>query len=489
MAQNNTYEEEEYEEGITFAKIGYFFKKGWLRMAIYMVALVLVATAIALPIKKFYKSEPVAQTSIEFIYSGIEKGQAPDGSTFNTDEIIAPTVLDAAVKDAGLGDTITDISKLRQVLRVEGVDTDEYRRLVAAAENGDANAANTLRNYTMYPTRFNIVISNPEALGLSDDQAKQLLNKIVAQYYVSFQKNYSVLNMFDSAMFGLSRNELYEFTDIYDQYISSLNTIKVYLTTLASENPTFTSHKNDTTLNQLISELSLLNSNYELFNAFIIANNVWRNATTAKNKLEASKKNITNNLVAMQDYIRDLKERIQNIKYEMQPDIDAPSGGQILVNYPEYPVVYNTLNTQLEEAARQVLEYNIQLANIDTRLEQINAGSATSEEDKTAAAQSIAALETQTAAFVEKVNSTIMDYYDTTFISSSVRQVQPPVVTRRSSSLSLFVVYIVALIAGFIIACIVTAVMIARNKVKAAKSAAVQCAKPENDKEDNAQEK
>lgn len=476
MVQNNTYEEDEYEEGITFAKIGYFIKKGWLRMVIYMAVLMLVATAIALPIRTYYKSEPVAQTSIEFVYKGIEKGETPDGAPFNSDDIIAPAILAAAIDDAGLGEKITDISSFRQSVRVESLVTNEYAQLVAAAADGDEDAANKLRNYTMYPSRFNIVLSNPEGWGLSDEQAKLLLDEIVKQYYNDFQKSYSVVNMFDSEMFVLSRNELLEFTDIYDMYMSSLTTIKSYLTTLASENPTFTSHKNNTTFNQLVSDLSLLNSNFDLFNAFIIAKNVWRNADTAKNTLEASKKTVTNNLEATEKYIQSLKAQIEAIKNGLNLDVTAPNGGgQILVNYPAYPAVYDTLNTRLEETTRQVLDYNIQLANIETRLEQIsvNSETVTSEEDKTAAATSIATLETQAAALVAKINSTIEDYYDTTFITSSVRQVQSPVVTRRGSDLSLTMVYLIALVVGFVAACVVTAVMLARSKA-AAKHVAAQ---------------
>lgn len=486
MAQNNTYEEDEYEEGITFAKIGRFIKKGWLRMVIYMIVIVLIATVVGVPIKVYYKTEPIAQTSIEFVYKGIEKGEMPDGSPLNSDDIIAPAILAAAVDDAGLSEKIADISSFRQSIRVASVVTNEYAQLVAAAADGDTEAANKLRNYTMYPTRFNIIISNPEGYGLSDEQAKLLLDKIVLEYYDDFQKSYSVVNMFDSEMFVLSRNELLEFTDIYDMYMSSLTSIKSYLTTLASENPAFTSHKNNTTFNRLVSDLSFLGSNFDLFNAFIIAKNVWRNADTAKNTLEASKKTITNNLEATEKYIQNLKAQIEAIKNELQLGVEAPSGGQILVNYPAYPAVYDTLNTKLEETTRQVLDYNIQLANIETRLEQItvNSETVTSEEDKAAAAQSIASLEAQAAALVSKVNSTIEDYYDTTFISSSVRQVQSPVVTRKSTNFSLMILYLVAIITGFLLACIVTGIKISRGKSPAKHAA--QTAEKSNGEQTNA---
>ena len=111
------YEEGEYEEGLTFAKVGHFFKKGWLRMVIYALVIAVVASIIVLPIKVYYKSEAVAQTSIEYIYDGIEKGQNPNGGQLDTNNVISTTVLDSAVKAAKLEDVIPDISQLREAMR------------------------------------------------------------------------------------------------------------------------------------------------------------------------------------------------------------------------------------------------------------------------------------------------------------------------------------------------------------------------------------
>jgi len=203
---NKDYEfiEDEYEEGITFKKVAHFFKKGWLRAIVYVVICLLVALVVALPIRTFYRSEPVAQTTIEFVYDGIEQGLAPDGSILSTDNIITSTVLADAVDRAELGEKINNVSTLRSNMRVEAVETEEYASLVEAAANGDANAIATLRTYVMHPTSFNIVISNPAALGLTDSEAKKLLSCIVNSYYADFLKRYTVQEMFSQDVFALS---------------------------------------------------------------------------------------------------------------------------------------------------------------------------------------------------------------------------------------------------------------------------------------------
>ncbi|MDE7107609.1 MAG: hypothetical protein K2O39_04725, partial [Clostridiales bacterium] len=359
MNKEYVYEDEQETEGITFKKIGKFFQKSWLRMVVYLVIAALLVTAVAVPIKVYAKSEPIAQTSIEYIYEGIEKGLDPNGAPLDTDNIISPTVLAQAVKEANLQNTIKDISTLRNAMRVEGVLSDEYVKLTEAAANGDQAAANTLRNYNMYPTRFNIIISDPAGkLDLSDDQAKLLLNKIVACYYKDFQKRYSVTKMFAESAYSLSQNDNMEFTDIYDIYLQSLESVKSFLQEMSEDGANFVSTENDTTFTQLLSDLNILRNNYTLFNAYILSNNVWRNKDTARSALLSTQTEIQNRLEPLNGengYIQSLKDQIASIK----PTTSSSDVSGVHTEKTEYPEIYETLHIRLDEANRQVEEYTI----------------------------------------------------------------------------------------------------------------------------------
>lgn len=462
MNREYVYEDEQETEGITFKKIGKFFQKGWLRMVIYLVIAALLVTAVAVPIKVYAKSEPIAQTSIEYIYAGIEKGQDPNGAPLDTDNIISPTVLAQAVKESNLQKIIKDISTLRSAMRVESVLTNEYVRLTQAAANGDQAAANTLRNYNMHPTRFNVIISDPAELGLSDDQAKLLLNKVVACYYKDFQKRYSLTNVFAESAYALSKNDNMEFTDIYDIYLQSLESVKSFLQKMSENGADFVSTENDTTFTQLLSDLNVLRNNYTLFNAYILSNNVWRDKATARNALLSTQTEIQNRLEPLSGengYIKSLKDQIASIK----PTTSSSDVSGVHTEKTEYPEIYETLHIRLDEANRQVEEYTIQLKNIETRLEKLQDETQADEDAIGKAMSNLSALEAQTVTFIQKVNATVSDYYDTTFVSSSVRQVQPPVVTRKSISFNLFVVYVVALIVALLAAAVVTGVKMMKS--------------------------
>lgn len=445
-----------YEEGITFKKIGYFFKKGWLRILIYMAISIVLALVVALPVRAFYKSEPVAQTTIEFIYSGIEKGLTPDGKPFDQASIITPTVLANAVDSSELSGKLSDISSLSNSVRVEGVETDEYVALVQAAANGDADAVNKLRNYKMYPTKYNIVISDPSALGLTDGEALTLLDRIVESYYDEFRIAYSKTKLFSSEMYSLSQNAETEFTDMYDQYTASLNSIKSYLTDLAAGNTSF-----GTEFNLLINELSVLNNSFNQFNAYIAANNVWRNPSRAKESLTKNKIDIESRLVPINSYIETLEKQIASIKPNTITSIDANNQP---VTTEAYPAAYYEFHTALDNYNRQVLELNIQLASIKIRLDQFENASQGGEGHRLTAMQTITKLETEASTFVNKVNETIKDYYEASFTASAIRRVQPPIAVRRGLDFSVGLVIGIAAAIGLLIGALVTAIKIAIAK-------------------------
>lgn len=471
MKNNNSsyaYEEDEYEEGLTFKKVGHFFKKGWLRMLIYALVLAVVASIVVLPIKVYYKSENVAQTSVEFIYDGIEKGQDPNGGAFEKNNIISTSVLDNAVKAANLGDKITDISTLRDYMRVEGELTDEYVRLSEAAADGDQSAINTLRNYTMFPTRFNIVISEPKKLGLSDSETTRLLDETVVAYVEDFKRRFAVIGAFSTDTFNLSENSFLEFTDIYDLYTRSLSPVSAYVDILLEEAPSFTSTVNNETFTTLKSKLEVLTLNYTIVDNYILTNSVFRDKKSAKKALQESKTRLEGEKASLGTLIEKLETQLKDWSQKSE-SIISPDGGMTVITSNDKE--YIALQTQLTEYKKTEMEYTNTLNSIDMRLGKITDETPTDSVHIDNVVKMFKAVEEQTIVLVEKVNDTIADYYDSTFVSQSVRQVLPPVVRRRSASFNIWIVYICVIAAGLVAGGIVTGSKIMRANAAAKKAA------------------
>lgn len=464
-----TYDEEEVEEGITLKKVGYFFKKAWLRMIIYLVVALAVASAVLLPIKFLYKSERVGLTSIEFIYEGIEEGLDPNGGVLNTDNIISTTVLDRAVEASELTDVISDISKLRAAMRVDGVETDEYRKLVDAASKGDSAAASELRTYVMRPTQFEIIISEPQKLGLSDVQTKTLLSHVVAEFCKDFKTRYTVSNMFSSDAYTLSQNAMLEYADMYDLYMQTFDPIETYLNRLAAEAPTFTATDNNTTFATLLSNLSVIKRSYDAFNSYILSNNVWRDIDNALSALAESKTQKQNELTAQQAYLQSVIE----IKDSIKPNtITSSSGGQTITT-EAYPKEYYVWLERVETESAKVKTLTNQLNNITIRYDKLSSSSEKPTESAIKyASETIAQLESNSKEFVDKVNGAVTEYYDTMFIAQSVRAVRSPVVMRMSIQFNILIIYACVVLVALLAASLVTGIKI--SKRNAAKKADAQ---------------
>lgn len=467
------YDESELEEGITLKKVGYFFKKAWLRMIIYLVVALALASAVVLPVKFLYKSERVGLTSIEFIYEGIEEGLDPNGGVLNTDNIISTTVLDKAVEASELTDVITDISKLRASMRVDGVETEEYRKLVEAASRGDSDAASELRTYVMRPTQFEIIISEPQKLGLSDVQAKTLLSHVVAEFCKDFKSRYTVSNMFSSDAYVLSQNAMLEYADMYDLYMQTFDPIETYLNRLAAEAPAFTATDNNTTFATLLSNLSVIKRSYDAFNSYILSNNVWRDIDNALSALAESKTQKQNELTAQQAYL----ESIIEIKDSIKPNtITSNVNGQTITT-EAYPKEYYVWLERVDTENAKVKTLTNQLNNITLRYNKLTASS----EKPTDVAveyvsKTIVQLENMSKIFVDKVNDTVTEYYDTTFIAQSVRAVRSPVVMRMSIQFNILIIYACVVLAALLAASLVTVIKISKRNAKEKKAALANAA-------------
>lgn len=458
MDRDYEYVEDEYEEGITFKKVAYFFKKGWLRAVVYVVVCLLVALVVALPIRTFYRSEPVAQTTIEYVYDGIEEGLAPDGSILSTDNIIASTILSDAVKTAGLSDKITNISALRDKMRVEPVETSEYASLVAAAANGDEQAIATLRTYVMHPTSFNIIISEPDGLGLTDAEAKKLLSCIVNSYYGDFLKRFTVQEMFQKDVYTLSSDMNIEFVNILDIYESALEDMRTAVQRFADANPDFVSRVSSKSFATLHSDFILLESKCEQLDGYVSTNNIWADKSVARDALVVQKSDLSNRIASLTDYIKSLNDQIALINQEYKVVTDGDKQ-QIIVG--SYPPIYEECHRRLDEANRQIHDYRIKLSNVEMRLEKLGDDETpTPAVLVTEARNRLVAFEKEAVKTVTQANTTIADYYSTQYVASSVRQIRQPIVTRLGLNFSMVIVFLVAGVAGLLVAFVVTGIKI-----------------------------
>ena len=186
---------------------------------------------------------------VMFSFSGYAKGEYPDNSTFQPDDLRAPDIITEALKRLGL-DVNEDLqTRVRAALSVEGIIpasvTKEQDRIRAAG-----------RTPTPYiPDEYLVTLTLPRKIPVSDRQRERLLTAIVNAYQEKFQRTYSSIptgigNAFES----LRGADYYQYEIILDAEIQS---ITAYLNRELEQAKTFRSQTTNLTFSDLLSQTKL----------------------------------------------------------------------------------------------------------------------------------------------------------------------------------------------------------------------------------------
>lgn len=466
---NQNWNEDVPETGeLTFAAIGRFFKTAWLRLLIYVVAALILVTAIYTPIKYIFRTGQAA-VRIEFLYKGIEEGKTPKGDTFNAGVIKSPTVLTDAVTGANLDSKITDISELANHVSVIGVMPLEYYNLLADVANEVAGAEQKLRDTNFYPTKYNITINNYDKLGITKTESVNLVESIVDAYEAYFKNEYGGENWFDPEIFLIEQNasnDTTEYLDYYDQFNDTLTYMETILNTLKKEDINFIS-SNKRTFDYYLVQLGLLKSQYSDFNVYINTNKVAKDLSTVVSRLNDTLERLDNRIIATQDKIDSLNNIIKTMQEtpNTQGGVDA-NGNPIY--YIEYPQEYYSKFDDLKEQESLLTEYNLQEKEAKKRLDIFtDAGVPDPTEAELAETEKkLNAIRTASHTLAVAANEMVAEYYDRTIIQKSMRTVVPSSFQYEEFGLSMIIIYAITVVLAVLIACIETGIRMRKATLK-----------------------
>ena len=216
---------------------------------------------------------------VTFAFDGYGKGEYPDHSKFQPDDIRAPDVIVDALKQQGLEATDDFQSKVRAALTIEGIIAPnvikERDRLRAAGQ--------TPAPYI--PDEYLVTLTLPRNFPLSDRQRELLLNKIVSAYQEKFQRTYSAIPLaFGNAFESLRDADYYEYELILN---SEVQNIIAYLNQQLDQAKTFRSSTTNLSFNDLLKQTDFF-AQIRLYETLglIRENGLSRNRTVALMKMD-----------------------------------------------------------------------------------------------------------------------------------------------------------------------------------------------------------
>ena len=175
-------------------------------------------------------------TRVVFSFPGFEKGEYPDNSKFQPDDLRSPEIVAEALKRKGMETSEAVQSKVRAALNIEGIIPDsiikERDKLRASGQ--------TPRLYV--PDEYTLTLSLPRTYPLTSRQREILLNEIVSIYQEKFTRTYVAMPInFGKAFDALGGADYFDYELVLSQ--ESQN-ISAFLMVLAGFSPT-----SDNTLN------------------------------------------------------------------------------------------------------------------------------------------------------------------------------------------------------------------------------------------------
>ena len=213
----------------------------------------LAALGLAIAASAYFASGPfqtvTTSSRVAFSFAGFEKGEYPDKSKFQPDDLRSPEIITEALKREGLDATESVQSKVRAALSIEAIIPDsvikERDKLRAAGQ--------TPRIYV--PDEYTLTLSLPRTFSLNARQRELLLNEIVRVYQEKFIRTYVALPLATGKAFeSLVDADYFDYDLVLSRESQSINT---FLTQMVANSRAFRSSRTNLSFSDLLKQSQL----------------------------------------------------------------------------------------------------------------------------------------------------------------------------------------------------------------------------------------
>jgi hypothetical protein len=188
-------------------------------------------------------------TNVVFSFPNLEKGQYPDESKFQPDDLRAPEIVASALERLGLDNSSDYQSKIRGALSVEGIISPE---IIKTRERLRAEGQ-TLPPYIS--DEYIVSLTLPRKFKLAPKERILLLNAIVTGYDEKFQRTFATVPAAFGNVFDSLRGS--DYTDYELILTKEIQNITDYLTRQRNRSPAFRSVTTNLSFGDLLEQTQL----------------------------------------------------------------------------------------------------------------------------------------------------------------------------------------------------------------------------------------
>lgn len=229
-------EHNEEEIVISFSAIFRNLKKYF---AVWLMVAVIIGGIIA-GASMFFNttsSSPVRAT-VSFNYAGIEKGQNPDGTDFESATLKSPKVIEAALTECGM--ELELLESVRSGIQIEGIIPEDtyqrinaYKNIYENSTSGQLAAAQAMLDETYVSTKYTLTF-NYKSTGMSRTDAVQVLNAMLDAYRDYFFEQFGYNEALGNALLAQDYTQ-YDYAQAVDMFRTQLDELNHYVSSLSEE--------------------------------------------------------------------------------------------------------------------------------------------------------------------------------------------------------------------------------------------------------------
>lgn len=227
----------------------------------------------------FSRSQQVTtSTRVVFAFPGFDRGEYPDKSKFQIDDLRSPSTVAEAIRRQQLDLSKDFQSTIRGALNIEGIIppniVKERDRLRALGQTPAPFVADEYR----------VTLVLPAAFKLNDEQRNRLLNEVISVYRETFQRAYGKAPVAFGSVFDTLRTA--DFPEYEIILNAEMNTIRAYLATQMEISKNYRSPTTNLSFKDLAEQVGLFSQiNLNEVLGLIHENGLSRNRGTAMMKM------------------------------------------------------------------------------------------------------------------------------------------------------------------------------------------------------------
>lgn len=191
-------------------------------------------------------AEQIISTRVVFSFPGFEKGEYPDKSKFQADDLRSPEIIAEALMRKGVTATEAIQGKVRAGISVQGIIPDNIVK-----ERDKLRASGQTPKLYM-PDEYNLTLALPRSVALTTAQRESLLREILTVYQEKFARTYVALPLnFGKAFEALSDSDYLDYEVVLAQENQNIGS---FLSQMVEQAKTFRSPRTNLSFNDLLKQ-------------------------------------------------------------------------------------------------------------------------------------------------------------------------------------------------------------------------------------------